>query len=61
MNIDETIQKLHDMKLRTMASALREMTQSRPDNNLSFEERIAMLVSANGLTATTASSRSVSN
>jgi DNA replication protein DnaC len=44
MNIDETIQKLHDMKLQTLATALREMTQMPPDNQLSFEEKLGVLV-----------------
>lgn len=44
MNIEETIQKLHDMKLRTLAAALREMIELPPDNQLSFEEKIGMLV-----------------
>jgi hypothetical protein len=34
------LQKLHDMKLRTLATALREMTQMPPDNHLSLEEEI---------------------
>jgi len=32
------------MKLRTLAAALREMTLMPPDNHLSFEEKIGMLV-----------------
>lgn len=44
MNIEETIQKLLDMKLRALAAALREMIQLPPDNQLSFEEKIGMLI-----------------
>lgn len=44
MNIEETIQKLHEMKMPTLALALREMTQMPPDSHLSFEEKLGMLV-----------------
>jgi DNA replication protein DnaC len=44
MNIEETIQKLYDMKLQTLATALREMTQMPPDSQLSFEEKLGLLV-----------------
>jgi DNA replication protein DnaC len=44
MSIEETIQKLHEMKLQTLATALREMAQMPPDTQLSFEEKLGMLV-----------------
>jgi len=40
----ETIQKLNDMRLHTMAKVLMEIQQSAPGNALSFEEKIGMLV-----------------
>jgi DNA replication protein DnaC len=44
VNIDETIQKLIDMKLHTLAKALREVLELPPDRQLSFEEKISLLV-----------------
>jgi DNA replication protein DnaC len=44
VNIDETIQKLIEMKLNTLAKALREMLDLPPDKQLSFEEKISLLV-----------------
>jgi DNA replication protein DnaC len=44
MTIDETIQKLTELKLHTLAKAVREMLQAPPDNQLSFEEKLALLV-----------------
>lgn len=44
MNIDETIQKLMQMKLHTLAKALREMLELPPDKQLSLEEQIGLLV-----------------
>ena len=44
MNIDETIQKLIDMKLHTLAKALRETLDLPPDRQLSFEDRVSLLV-----------------
>lgn len=41
---EETIQKLLEMKLRTMAQALRELMESAPGNQLSFEEQLGLLV-----------------
>ena len=44
MAIDETIQKLTEMKLHTLAKSLREMLALPPDKQLSFEEKLALLV-----------------
>ncbi|MFI5299365.1 MAG: IS21-like element helper ATPase IstB [Polyangiales bacterium] len=41
---EETVQKLIDLKLHTMATTLREMATSPPADALSIEERIGMLV-----------------
>src|SRR5258706_5443100 len=41
---EETIQKLIELKLTTMAKALRELGDMPPATQLSFEERIGMLV-----------------
>jgi len=41
---EETIQKLNDLKLVTMAKVMRELVDSPPSAQLSWEERIAMLV-----------------
>lgn len=44
MIIEETIQNLLDLKLGTMAQALREMVKQSPGNQLSFEEKIGLIV-----------------
>jgi DNA replication protein DnaC len=44
MILEETIQKLVTMKLLTLAKGLREMQDTPPNNQLSFEEKIGMLV-----------------
>jgi len=44
MTIDETIQKLIEMKLHTLAKSLREMLDMPPDKQLSFEDKLALLV-----------------
>jgi DNA replication protein DnaC len=44
MTNDETIHKLTEMKLHTLAKSLREMLALPPDKQLSFEERLALLV-----------------
>jgi DNA replication protein DnaC len=44
MNIDETIRQLGEMKLPTMAKALRELLETSPGHQLSFEEKIALIV-----------------
>jgi DNA replication protein DnaC len=44
VNIDETIQKLIQMKLHTLAKALREMLDLPPDKQLSFEDKMGLLV-----------------
>jgi len=44
VNIDETIHKLIDMKLHTLAKALRETLDLPPDRQLSFEDRLGLLV-----------------
>jgi DNA replication protein DnaC len=41
---EETIKKLMDLKLATMAAALREIMDTAPGHQLSFEEKIGMLV-----------------
>jgi len=41
---EETIQKLLELKLHTMALALRELVASPPGNKLAFEEQLGMLV-----------------
>ena len=42
--IEETITKLSEMKLSTMALATRELIQSSPGNDLSFEEKLGIIV-----------------
>jgi hypothetical protein len=37
---EETIKKLMDLKLATMAAALREIMDTAPGHQLSFEEKI---------------------
>jgi DNA replication protein DnaC len=44
MITEETIQKLNEMKLHTMAKVLREILETAPGNALSFEEKVGMLV-----------------
>lgn len=44
MITEETIQKLIELKLTTMAVALRELQSAPPNHELSFEEKIGMLV-----------------
>lgn len=44
MSIEETIQKLLEMKLQVLAKALRELLEMPPDNQLSFEEKLGLLV-----------------
>ena len=44
MTIDETIQKLTELKLHTLAKAVREMLDAPPDNQLSFEEKLGLLI-----------------
>src|SRR5262249_6940932 len=41
---EETIQKLNDMRLHTMAKVLREILATAPGHALSFEEKVGMLV-----------------
>jgi len=41
---EETIHKLTTMKLHTMAKALRELLEAPPAHDLSFEEKIGLLV-----------------
>jgi DNA replication protein DnaC len=41
---EETIQKLMDLRLATMAKALREIMDTAPGHQLSFEEKVGMLV-----------------
>lgn len=44
MTIDETIQKLIDLKLHALAKSLREMLDMPPDKQLSFEDKLGLLV-----------------
>lgn len=44
MITEETIQKLAAMKMFTMAKVLRELLDTAPGNQLSFEEKMGMLV-----------------
>jgi DNA replication protein DnaC len=44
MTIDETIQKLIDLKLHTLAKGLREMLEMPPDPHLCFEDKLGLLV-----------------
>ena len=44
MLIDETIQKLIEMKMPTMAQATRELMQSMPSEQMSFEDKLGLLV-----------------
>jgi len=41
---EETIQKMMEMKLMTMATTMRELLASPPSQELSWEERIGMLI-----------------
>jgi DNA replication protein DnaC len=41
---EETIQKLHELKLHVMAQSLRDLLASAPGDKLSFEEQLALLV-----------------
>jgi DNA replication protein DnaC len=42
--LEETIKKLHELKLRAMADALRDLTTKPPGNRLTFDEQLGMLV-----------------
>jgi hypothetical protein len=44
MLIEETIQKLIEMKMPTMAQAARELLQSAPSEQMSFEDKLGLLV-----------------
>jgi DNA replication protein DnaC len=44
MLIEETIQKLIEMKMPTMAKAARELLQSAPSGQMSFEDKLGLLV-----------------
>jgi len=44
MTLDETIQKLINLKLNTFAKGLREMMEMPPDRQLSFEDKLGLLV-----------------
>jgi DNA replication protein DnaC len=44
MLIEQTIDKLHAMKLNAMAAALREQMQSAEHSSLPFEDRLSLLV-----------------
>jgi DNA replication protein DnaC len=44
MILEETIKKLHDLKMRVMADAVRELVTKPPGHKLSFEEQLGMVV-----------------
>lgn len=44
MTLDETIQKLIDLKLHALGKSLREMMEMPPDRQLSFEDKLGLLV-----------------
>lgn len=44
MTLDETIQKLIDLKLHALAKGVREMMDKPPDRQLSFEDKLGLLV-----------------
>ena len=44
MLIEETIQKLIALKLPTMAQATRELMQNAPSEQLSFEDKLGLVV-----------------
>jgi DNA replication protein DnaC len=44
MTIDETIQKLIDLKLHVLAKSLSQMMEMPPDRQLSFEDKLGLLV-----------------
>lgn len=44
MLIEETIQKMLDLRMPTMAQATRELLASAPSNQLSFEDKLGLLV-----------------
>ena len=44
MLIEETIQKMLDLKMPTMAQATRDILASAPSNQLSFEDKLGLLV-----------------
>jgi len=46
MILEETIQKLLDLKMRAMADTLRELVTKPPGNQLSFDEQLGLLVEA---------------
>ena len=42
--IEETLTKLHEMRLASMALAVRELMDSAPGHQLSFEEKLGIVV-----------------
>lgn len=44
MLIEETIQKMLDLKMATMAQATRELLASSPSNELSFEDKLGFVI-----------------
>ena len=44
MTLDETIQKLIDLKLHALAKSLREMMEMPPDRQLTFEDKLGLIV-----------------
>jgi len=44
MTLDETIQKLIDLKLHALAKSLREMMEMPPDKHLTFEDKLGLRI-----------------
>src|SRR5579884_945860 len=44
MILEETIKKLHDLKLGAMADAVRELLTKPPGHKLAFDEQLGLLV-----------------
>ena len=42
--IEETIAKLHELRLTSMAQAVRELAETAPGNQLSFDEKLGLIV-----------------
>jgi hypothetical protein len=44
LTIEETLTKLNELKLTSMVLAVRELLETAPGNQLSFEEKLGILV-----------------
>ncbi len=42
--IEETLTKLHELKLTSMAQAVRELMDTAPGHQLSFDEKLGIVV-----------------